>query len=286
MGIGPAEDGDHVDTRCSQFPRPLVFRESTWGLRASQKNSLMRLDSGNFFDDDSEQTSRIAIGCWKRSQAAWSRNGEPQMSRRVLHAPIPWTRVLMAVLCAITHLAAAATGADSSGLSCPDGSPLGGWIRMREVDQVRRPPAGCDQVVNIYMTFDLVSLAASDPTLAKLPPQLREQMLNTWPAWIAGRSATKLKYYMWSDGCHDIGGRLPCSMPAAQASGEFVFDKRTPIGFQSTVVPLWLSPNRVVFNPMNPSVQIPTFAKSGQSFLYHTSFPCGGGPLRRSTRRE
>jgi hypothetical protein len=209
--------------------------------------------------------------------------------RRLVHAPIRSGRKLAVALWLGACLTSAVLGADSTDLSCPDNSPLGGWIRMREVDQVRQPPGGCNQVVNIYMAFDLVPIGlgvdaqtaqqmeqAQQAVYAKLPPQLREQMQNQRLALLStgGRSATKLKYKMWSDGCHDIGGAgLTCSMPGATASGEFVFDKHTPIGFLSTA-PAWLSPQSVVFNPMNPSLQIPTLSRSGQSFLYPTK-PAG-----------
>ncbi len=225
------------------------------------------------------QESRSIAGIDNKRPAQGT--GEPKILRKVVHAPVRWTRKLAAALWLGTCLTSAVLGADSSDLSCPTDSPLGGWIRMREVDHVRGSLGGCDQVVNIYMTFDLVNLGslaagmkASDPMLAKLPPQIREQMLNTRLSLIAaaGRSATKLKYKMWSDGCHDIGGELPCSLPAARASGEFVFDRYTSIGFQSTA-PANLSPQSVVFNPMNPSLQIST-ASAGESFLYHTGYHC------------
>jgi hypothetical protein len=192
--------------------------------------------------------------------------------RRVVHAPIPWTRALMAALCAVTCLASAATGADSSNSSCPDGSPLGGWVRLQRHEQLRPfAPSGCDLVVNSFMTFDLVpngpNIEQSKADVARVPnmsPQAREQALNSRLAWLAAgeRSATKLKYQVWSDGCHDIGaGFYTCHAPGGRVSGEITLGQETPTGFKPIEPAAQLGLMHLyhlTFNPMLPSLQTNT----------------------------
>jgi len=199
--------------------------------------------------------------------------------RRVVHAPIPWTRALMAALFAVTWLASAATGADSSDQMCADESPFGGWIRMQHLEQVRRGDQdGCDQVVNVFMTFDLVpsgldmaglkaAQAADVARWPKLSPQAREQM---WNARLASqvsveRDATKLKYKVWSDGCHDIGGsQQTCDAPGGRASGEIALGEHTPTGFKRYLVTGLQGVHGVIFDPMAPSVKIQTSDWAGE----------------------
>jgi hypothetical protein len=146
-----------------------------------------------------------------------ARNGSGRL------APILLTRAMAAALWLGTGLAPAAMGADSPSQICPDDSPLGGWVRMQRREQQRLPIGGCDLVVNSFMTFDLVpngpNIEQSKADVARVPnmsPQAREQALNNRLAGLAagGRSATKLKYQVWTDGCHDIGaGFDTCNAP-------------------------------------------------------------------------
>jgi hypothetical protein len=127
------------------------------------------------------------------------------------------------------------------------------------------------------MTFDLVPIGedinaqkAAQAVYAKLPPQVREKMMNAKLAFAAtgGRSATKLTYKMWSDGCHDVGiGQATCNIPGATVSGVFLFENHTPSGFTSTLDHT-LSPWSVIFNPMNPSLQISVLESANVSLLY------------------
>lgn len=147
------------------------------------------------------------------------------------------TRALAAALCAAVSLAPAAAGADAT--QCPVDSPLGGWVRVQHFEHQQPLPAnGCEEVVNVYLTFDLVPdgpsiewyMAHLSP---QLPPQIRQQMLTVTLARQAfgGRAATKIKYWMWSDGCHDIGGKdFTCKAPGGRASGELTIGEETPTG--------------------------------------------------------
>jgi hypothetical protein len=199
-------------------------------------------------------------------------------------APTLSTRVLAALWLGIC-LAPAALGADSSNQKSPDESQLGGWIRMQHLEQVRRGDHdGCNQVVNIFMTFDLVpngldleglktQLAAEAARMEKsnVPPLTLEKIQKlSWStrlAWLAagGRSATKLRYVMQTDGCHDIGGSAyTCNAPGDEASGEITFGEHTPTGFKQTT-----NSNHGVkgvgFNPMDPSIRIGTYGESPSS---------------------
>jgi hypothetical protein len=192
-------------------------------------------------------------------------------------------RALAAALWLGTALAPAARGADPSSQMCPDESPLGGWIRMQHREQDRRTDQdGCDQVTNVFMTFDLVpsgpsievlraQQAAAEARMAKarpLPPQFHEQMWNLRLAARVGqeRDATKLKYWMWSDGCHDIGGsHYTCNVPGGSGFGEITLGESTPTGF---ILNAPLSVHGVIFDPMGPSLRIGTSSASGESLLH------------------
>lgn len=221
--------------------------------------------------------------------------------RRVVHAPIPWTRALMAAFCAVTCLASAATGADSSNSSCPNDRPLGGWVRLQRREQMRPfAPSGCDLVVNSFMTFDLVPngpnieqikalIAAFVARVPNMTPQAREQALNSKLAWLAagGRSATKLKYQVWSDGCHDIGGGFEtCNAPGGRASGEITLGQETPTGFKPIEPAAQLGPVSaygLTFNPMLPSLQINTAGRGEGLPLLHGGACFNAGDSQGST---
>jgi len=167
---------------------------------------------------------------------------------------------------------------------------------MQHLEQVRmNDQDGCDQVANVFMTFDLVPVgpdlealkalqATEDARLAKgrpLPPQVREQAWNTRLAWLAagGRGATHLKYKVWSDGCHDIGGvRITCNSPGGRASGEVTLGEETPTGFkvidQRT---LGGGVSTVRFNSMGPSLEIYT-TSSGESLAHQFDGTCVSHP--------
>jgi len=194
---------------------------------------------------------------------ARNRSGQP--------APILLMRALAAALRLGTGLAPPALGADPQSQSCPDDSPLGGWVRLQRHEHKRFGPSGCDLVVNSFMTFDLVpngpnveQIKADVARVPNMTPQLREQVLNRKLAWLAagGRSATKLKYQVWSDGCHDIGaGYYTCNAPGGRASGEIALGQETPTGFKPIEPAAQLGPislYSLTFDPMLPSLQIRT----------------------------
>jgi hypothetical protein len=154
---------------------------------------------------------------------------------------------------------------------------------MQHLEQVRRTEHdGCDQVTNVFMSFDLVpggldmeglkaAQAEEDARLATgrpLPPQVREQAWNFRLATLAfgGRDATKLKYQIWTDGCHDIGGSLEtCNAPGGRATGELRLGEHTPAGFKATPRPDGVT--GVTFNPMVPSLQIGASCWAGDNLF-------------------
>lgn len=121
----------------------------------------------------------------------------------------------------------------------------------------------------------------------QLPPQVRQQMLNGIVAAQAagGRNATKLKYWMWSDGCHDIGGHdFSCSAPGGAGSAELTLGEKSPTGFKQS---MQRAPGGgvsvVIFNPMAPSLEIRAHSASGESLLHQFGAMCVSSP-RYSTR--
>ncbi len=112
-----------------------------------------------------------------------------------------------------TCLTPAAFSADASNQMCPQESPLGGWVRMQHLAQTRWGDGGCNQVTNVFMTFDLVFDGPSFEWLVarlppQMPPQVRQKVVNDMLAARIGlrRKATKLKYKIWTTGCHPVGG--------------------------------------------------------------------------------
>jgi hypothetical protein len=203
--------------------------------------------------------------------------------------PILLTRALAAALWLGAGLAPAAMGADSPSQICPDDSPLGGWIRAQHLDHVRRTEHdGCDQETNVFVSFDLVSAgpdmavlkAAQAADVARLPnlsSQAREKM---WSARLAaqggvGRYATKLKYRIWTDGCHDIGGDLyTCNAPSARATGELALGEHTPTGFKPIPDADGVSTTELLFTPMAPSLQISPGRRADQDLLPQADGKC------------
>ena len=237
----------------------------------------------------------------------------PAMVGRHRAAPAPWRRMLAAALCLGMWLAPAALGADSPNQESPDDGKLGGWVRMQHLEQVRRGAQdGCDQVVNVFLMFDLVpsgldldglkaQLAEEAARWAKssIPTQTRAKLLKTsWDsklAWLAagGRAATKIKYLIETDGCHDIGGsEYTCDAPGDTASGEITLGEHTATGYKQTASLLGLLGGGLTFNPMIPSVKLTsmswaTTARSepnGSSLLHQNGrstcvhHPSSGGP--------
>jgi hypothetical protein len=99
------------------------------------------------------------------------------------HVSFRLTSALAAALFLGTCLTPAALGADSSDQTCPDKSPLGGWVRMQHRAQRRLGDGGCNQVTNVFMTFDLVFDGPSFEQLVahlppKWPPELRQKVVN------------------------------------------------------------------------------------------------------------
>jgi hypothetical protein len=243
------------------------------------------LDTGEFSGDHSEQPPSIAMGRRDRLQAARRGSEEPQMLRRFVRArngsgqpaATPLMRALAAALWLGTCLAPAALAADSSNQKCPDESPLGGWVRMQHVEHTLGWPVnGCEQVINVFLTFDLVNSGPSVEWLTahlppQLPPQVRQQQLNAILMWqsFPGGKATKIKYRMWSDWCHDVGGKdWTCNAPGGTASGEVLLGERTPTGFRDFELHDWRGDvGSVAFNPLNPSLDIPAGCASGGNFL-------------------
>ena len=203
--------------------------------------------------------------------------GNPILKERAVgpeprrHVTLRWTSALAATLLLGTCLTPAASSADTSSQLCPNKSPLGGWVRLQRSEQIRRGAQdGCNLVVHSFMTFDLVpngpnieqimaEQAAFVAQWPKLSPQARQQALNGRLARLAtgGRSATKLKYKVWSSGCHDIGGdRFTCNAPGATASNEITLGEETPTGFKPFEQRTQGGIYSLTFNPMLPSLQI------------------------------
>jgi len=235
----------------------------------------------------------------------------PGMVRCNRESPL-WRKMLAAALCLGTCLAPGALGADSPNQQSPDEGKLGGWVRMQHLEQVRRGAQdGCDQVVNVFMMFDLVSsgldleglkaqLAEEAARWAKssMPVPTRAKLLkNSWDsklAWLAagGRSGTKVKYFIQTDGCHDIGGsEYTCDAPADTTSGEIPLGEHTATGYKQTASVLGLLGGGLTFNPMIPSVKLTSMSwagtpsqPSGSSLLHQNGrsrcvhHPRSGGP--------
>ena len=208
-------------------------------------------------------------------------------------APIPLMRALVAALWLGTGLAQAALAADQE--MCPKDSPLGGWVRMQHLAQKRLGDGGCDQVTNVFMTFDLVPDGPSLEQLTahlppQLPPQVRQQLVNGMLAARAGlgRKATKLKYKIWTDGCHDIGGdHFTCSAPGGAGSGELALGEETPTGFKPSMQQAQGGGvSVVIFNPMVPSLEIRTLSAAGESLLHPFGGMCVSTPRNSGAGRS
>ncbi len=224
----------------------------------------------------------------------------PGMVGRHRAAPAPWRRMLAAALCLGMWLAPAALGADSPNQESPDDGKLGGWVRMQHLEQVRRGAEdGCDQVVNVFLMFDLVPAGADTEGLkaqlalekaqwakSGMPQQALEKTLklswNSKLAWLAagGRAGTKVKYFIQTDGCHDIGGsEYTCDAPGDTASGEITLGEQTATGYKQTASVLGLLGGGLTFNPMTPSVKLTSMSWAGTS-----SQPDGSDVLHQNGR--
>jgi hypothetical protein len=214
----------------------------------------------------------------------WALAEEPEVRdepRR--HVSFRLASAVAAALWLGTGLAQAAVAADSE--ICSKESPLGGWVRTQILEQKRETGQnGCDQVTNAFMTFDLVASGPSIEWLmahagSNVSPAMREQMLSAMLRLhpFGGRHATKLRYKIWSDGCHDIGGdKYTCSAPGGTASGELTLGEETPTGFKQ--IPQQTRGGElyeVIFTPTAPSLEIRTML-GGASLLHQEGSVCVG----------
>ena len=206
------------------------------------------------------------------------------------HVSLRLTSALAAALWLETCLTPAALGADPSDQICPQQSPLGGWVRMQHLAQTRDGDGGCDQVTNVFMTFDLVFDGPSFEWLvARLPPQIpprvRQKMVTDMLAARVGlqRKATKLTYKIWTSGCHPVGGPdFTCSGPGGAGAGELTLGEATPTGFKEIDAKSPGSAGGGVwgfgFDPMVPSLQLGASTASNDKPLLHPSGVSCRGP--------
>ena len=140
-------------------------------------------------------------------------------------------------------------------------------------------------MVNVFLMFDLVPAGADTEGLkaqlalekaqwakSGMPQQALEKTLklswNSKLAWLAagGRAGTKVKYFIQTDGCHDIGGsEYTCDAPGDTASGEITLGEQTATGYKQTASVLGLLGGGLTFNPMTPSVKLTSMSWAGTS---------------------
>ena len=211
------------------------------------------------------------------------------------HVTFRWTSALAAALLLGTCLTPAALSVDTSSQMCPHDSPLGGWVHMQHLTQRRDGvDSGCDQVTNVFMTFDLVFDGPSFEQMVahlppQMPPQMRQKVVNDMLAARVGllRKATKLKYRLWTTGCHPVGdSRYICSAPSGAGVGEWTLGEVTPTGFKA----IDSDPQGrlagdiccLSFNPMVPSLQM-TASAIDKPLLHPSAMWCESGSNSTST---